>query len=260
MPFRPTTRAIRTVTRRVLLGAALTATVLFARAGHGGEGDSNHARAVELFEQSEGHYREGELEKAQELLLRAYELDPNPVLQFNLGRVYEGLGKLEEAAEAFRAFLAGSPEAPDRGAIERRIQALDKQIAERRALRERNRRPPTPPPAPPKSPPEPQDTGPGAAPWIVAGVGAVVLVGGTVSGLLAQRAHDDAEQDPSFQGAKDAQARAENFATAANVGFAVGGAAVAVGLGWALFDKSGQPDSTAATLGGPATFVFRGRF
>jgi len=225
-------------------------------------GEAERQRAMELFEKSEQRYRAGALEEAQRLLLEAYALDPNPVLQYNLGRVYEALGKLEEAAGAFRAFLDGTPDAPDRGAIERRIETLEKQIADRKVLESRERERAKKPPPPPK-PPSVQNTGPGAAPWVIAVAGAAVVVGGVISGVLADKAHDDAAKDPSFQGAQDSQDKAETLATIANLGFVVGGAAVAVGVGWGLMgqpDAPPDPNAKRAWQGAPATLVFRGSF
>lgn len=234
------------------------------------EEDRQHA--IALFEQSEDYYKAGELEKSRDLLLEAYALDANPVLQYNLGRVYEGLGQFEKAAEAFRAFLEGTPNAPDRGAIERRIATLERQVREREAMREererkererereRQRAKQAPKPEPVREPMP--DPGPGAAPWVVTGIGAAVLVGGAVAGVLSSKAHDDAVADPTFQGARDSQDRAETYATVANVGFVAGGATVAVGLSWLLFGPSGQPDANAAApwRNGPGPLVIQGRF
>jgi tetratricopeptide (TPR) repeat protein len=226
-------------------------------------GEAERGRAMDLFEKSEQRYRAGQLEEAQRLLLEAYALDPNPVLQYNLGRVYEALGKLEEAAGAFRAFLDGTPDAADRGAIERRIETLEKQIADRKALESRERERAKKPPSLPPKPPPAQDTGPGATPWVIAAAGAAVLVGGVVAGVLADKAHDDAVKDPSFRGAQDSQDKAETLATIANVGFVVGGAAVAVGVGWGLIghpDAQPEQNATRAWQGAPTTLVFRASF
>ena len=219
-------------------------------------------RAVELFEQSEELYRAGEMERAEALLNEAYELDPNPVLQYNLGRLYEALGKLEQAAKAYRLFLEGTPDAPDRGALERRIATLEKQIAEREALQrqreEAQHQEPAPPP--PQPTPPPPDSGPGVAPWIVSGVGAALIVGAGVTGLLARRAHDDAVEDASFQGAKDSQDRAETLATVANIGFVVGGTALAVGVGWGVLGAQSSGTETPASALHPFRFQLGGSF
>lgn len=254
-----------TTRRTVAIGAAafVLATLLFAQPSLAGEDDK--ARAFALFEQSEEHYKAGELEKAQALLLEAYSLDPNPVLQYNLGRVYEAMGKLQEAATAFRAFLDGMPEASDRGAIERRIEAIEQQIRERESLRKSRERERTGGRYPPKPAPkqEPAPVAPSLAPWIVTGVGAVILVGGAVAGALSNGAHDDAVNSPSFLDAQDSQERAENLATVANVAFIGGGATVAVGLGWLLLrpsDSQSVSSSTPTWHAGPTSIMFRGRF
>ena len=69
-------------------------------------------RALRLFEQSAEAYEAGELEKAAELLERAYALDPDPTLLYNLARTYEGLGKLECLLDAGRGALHGDGDGP----------------------------------------------------------------------------------------------------------------------------------------------------
>jgi len=49
-------------------------------------------------------------------------------------------------AGQIRAFLEGTPDAPDRGAIERRIESLLRQIREREALRQKQREAESKPP------------------------------------------------------------------------------------------------------------------
>src|SRR5262245_65949903 len=58
------------------------------------------AEALELFNQSADLYRQGKFDEAARLLERAYEMHPEPVLLYNLGRAYEGLGENEKAIDA----------------------------------------------------------------------------------------------------------------------------------------------------------------
>ena len=197
-------------------------------------------RAAALFEQSAAAYEAGDLDRAAELLERAYALDPDPTLLYNLARTYEGLGRLEAAVSSYRKFLEQSPEASDRGAIEKRIQTLEAQIAERQRLLD-ERRSQSPPPTEDASPARgssPETRSGSTVPWIVAGAGGVVLIAGGVLGVLATREHRAAEDDPSFMRAQELATRAENLALAANIAFAVGGVAAAVGLTWGVIDAT----------------------
>jgi len=64
------------------------------------------------------------------------------------------------------------------------------------------------------------------------------LIAGGVLGVLATREHRAAEDDPSFMRAQELATRAENLALAANIAFAVGGVAAAVGLTWGVIDAT----------------------
>src|SRR4051812_11273972 len=83
-----------------------------------------HEQALRLFEQSRVQYRDGHFQEAVKLLLEARSREPAPVLLYNLGRAYEGLGDRSRAIDAYSAFLTEEPSAPDRGAIEERIRTL----------------------------------------------------------------------------------------------------------------------------------------
>src|SRR5262245_55119117 len=63
---------------------------------------SQATKARELFKKSEESYRAGRFQEAVDLLTEAYQLDPNPVLLYNLARAYEGLGDTPKAIESYR--------------------------------------------------------------------------------------------------------------------------------------------------------------
>jgi len=50
-------------------------------------------------------FEAGEFERALELLTEAYALNPKPNLVFNIGRIHEELGQLEEASKFYTEFL-----------------------------------------------------------------------------------------------------------------------------------------------------------
>ncbi|HSO36074.1 MAG TPA: hypothetical protein VLT33_26285 [Labilithrix sp.] len=205
------------------------------------EAEAQHARALDLFEKSEAAYDSGRFADAIALLKQSYALKQEPVLLYNLGRAYEGIGDPAAAAQSYEAFLAAQPSASDRGALERRIATLRRQLAEREALRKRALERDRAVPARSAS----------AVPWVVAGVGAAGLLGGGVVGILAQQRNDDAKQEPTYARAERLHSQAESLATISTISFIAGGAVLAGGLLWGILDLSAAKSrSPTATLGG----------
>jgi tetratricopeptide (TPR) repeat protein len=199
--------------------------------------DSDETRAFSLFEQSERAYERGRFDEALVLLRRSYELKPEPVLLYNMGRAYEGLGDLASAATSYETFIAAQPTTPDRGALERRIATLRNQIAEREALKKQAERD--------RATEKPR--GPSSVPWIVAGVGAASIGAGGVVGWLAVNKHDEASKEPTYVAADRLQSEASSLATTANVFFIVGGAVLTVGLVWGILDVSATRRAASAS-------------
>jgi tetratricopeptide (TPR) repeat protein len=69
-------------------------------------------------------YDEGRYAEAAVQMERAYALAPLPELKYNLAQCYERLDRLDDAAQAYDAYLAGSKEVPDRVAVQKRIANL----------------------------------------------------------------------------------------------------------------------------------------
>lgn len=185
------------------------------------------------------------------MLLEARSLTREPILLYNLGRAYEGLGELERALAAYEEYLQEAPRAPDRETTERRVEALKREIAERKAAP-----PPTPTPAPATPPPAaaqpaaapppppPITRNPSVVPIVVVGAGLATLAGGGVFGLLTNRAHDDAVANPRGPGATSDQDRAETFSVVANACFVAGGVLTAAGIAWTIVDRTGTAPGT----------------
>ncbi len=216
-------RAARAVARACLaLALVLFEQPLFA--------DSSRDPAVLLYERSAESYRAGRFREAIDLLQQAYRLRDDPVLLYNLGRAYEGLGDKARAMAAYEQYLARQPRIEDRPAIERRIAVLGNEIAEREELERQKRDALEREEALRRSARSPR-----AVPWVVAGVGGAVVLAGGVFGLLALDRHGDASEGPQADVGGN-QAEARDFAAVANVGFLVGGLLSAAGLTWAVFD------------------------
>lgn len=218
--------------------------------------------AIELFEESERRYRDGEFAAAAMLLREAYEIDPAPTLLYNLARALESEGDLEGAVEAYRRYVKAEPDARDRIAIDKRIENIERQIAEREALEARleaakkQEVAPPPPPPPPVVVVEPDEVVVGSpAPWIVAGIGGAVVVSGAVLGVLASGRHGEAESAAAQLDAQNLADEAGGLATGANVAFVAGGVIIGAGLVWGISQLLGE-ETVAAKDGTGVVLAF----
>ncbi|MEQ8455377.1 MAG: tetratricopeptide repeat protein [Sandaracinaceae bacterium] len=192
------------------------------------ETSGDEQRALDLFMEAEQAYEEGEVERAVALLQEARTLRREPVLLYNLARAYETLGRIDEALAAYEQYLVEEPDGSGRGAIETRVTALRRQIAEREALAEAERlarERPRPPPARPS-----------ALPWVTLGAGALSLGVAVTLGALAWDAREDAENDPAHSTATASLALAEDLALGANILYVIGGALALGGAIWGVID------------------------
>jgi tetratricopeptide (TPR) repeat protein len=218
------------------------------------EGDDRMRRAVVLFEESERLYEQGNYAESASLLRRAYELAPDPILLFNLGRALERLGDVDGAIDAYERYLRDAPDASDRPTVEARIAELRGEPATGGGD--------APPPDPETGPDrEPRRTG--AAPWAIAGAGAAVLGAGIGFGVVSRGRHDDAVDEPVQQEARDLQDQARTFATLANISFVVGGLVLAAGLTWGIVSIAAGGDGGdegADVAIGPGSLSLRIRY
>jgi tetratricopeptide (TPR) repeat protein len=230
------------------LAAAVGVTALLLAGGgataRADDAESRETRALDLFQKSEIAYERGHFADAIALLRQSYDLKHEPVLQYNMGRSYEGLGDLAAAADSYEAFLNAQPNAQDRGALERRIATLRRQLADQQALE--------------KKASERQARAPSAVPWVIAGFGAAGLVTGGVLGVLGGQRNSDAKTEPTYVGAQRLQSQAESLTKVANISFIAGGIILAGGVIWGILDvsaarKSRSRGSAAESFG---TFAF----
>lgn len=90
------------------LGVALAPAPGGAGRAHAQEAQPEDAQpedARTLFQRGQTAYSQGDYDAAIEQWSRAWELDPRPLLQFNLSQAYERLGRLPEAIAALETYL-----------------------------------------------------------------------------------------------------------------------------------------------------------
>src|SRR5262245_469757 len=58
-------------------------------------------KAGQLFDEGDKLYKQGQFAEAADRFSRAYEIDPEPTLLYNLARAYENMGELEKASQTY---------------------------------------------------------------------------------------------------------------------------------------------------------------
>ena len=116
---------LRTIlTARVIrLTALLAATPFATRAQAPAPAAETPAQAA--YRAGVEHFKASRFEDAIREFNKAYRLDPNPVLVFNMARAFEETRQYSSAIEFYRRYLAMAPESPDRQAVEDSIRTLE---------------------------------------------------------------------------------------------------------------------------------------
>lgn len=238
------------VSRSICLAICVALAPLLTAPPAAAAGKSPKAQALELFEDSSQRYREGKFDEAAALLEKAYALHQEPVLLYNLGRAYDGLGEYEKAIAAYEKYLTESPDAKDRGALERRIATMRSELkqrqeleAEKERLEAEKKRPP-----PPKEKPKAEPPSASPWPWVVAGVGVAAMGAGAVFGLQAKGKRGDAEEEPVQRKAAETFRDAEGLASTANVFLIAGAVVTAGGVTWIFLDNKGRREKSQLSL------------
>lgn len=215
------------------------------------EGTSTEADAPmkgrELFLQAEGHYAAGRYAKAVKLYLKVYAMTQHPDMLFNAANAYERMGEFQRAATYLRRYAA-SPGAEDvevcmerigrlEAAHEQRqrevqvLRASSRQDARARQARRRGQRV-------------------SVLSYVLLGVGVGALGGSVATGLLSNKAGDDAAAKCAESGICLSQAKTDldrerRFALVSDVLLGVGAAAAGTGLVLLLVNALSSEDAEA---------------
>jgi tetratricopeptide (TPR) repeat protein len=215
--------------------------------------DAEVAAAKGAFQAGNASFNEADYARAIDYWEDAYRRDctANPLL-LNLARAYELAGRKRQAVVSLETFLAREPNSGEKDQINRRVEVLNKKIAEEDAAAAAappptttNTGPTAPAPAGNESPADqPVKAKRSAGPWIVIGLGGAAAVVGTIGYLSNKSKIDDAAQqceDPdAHTGCPDSATKDGNDArkqmTASAVIGVVGVAAVGAGVVWWVID------------------------
>jgi tetratricopeptide (TPR) repeat protein len=129
--------------RRLAAAIALVAATAAGRV-HADPSPEQMARAKTYFEDANKHYELREYAKAIELFKQAYELLPDPEFQFDIAQSYRQANDCANSSAFYRNYLRNKPDADNRGRVEKFISEMDacakQQQDERDAEAERQRK------------------------------------------------------------------------------------------------------------------------
>lgn len=114
---------------RLLLPSLALGLATWLAVPHTGHADEAMEAARKRYEVGERHYIEGRYWQAGKAFEEAYNLSKRGDLLFNAGRAYDKGEYAVRAIESYQGYLNAFPDAPDRGAIEKRLKELSASLA-----------------------------------------------------------------------------------------------------------------------------------
>ena len=200
-----------------------------------------------LVAQATGKFKDKDYAGAVALFERAYAVQSEPAILFNIGRIYEEAQNAEAAIGYYEKFIADeSVELKDREKAVQRLQVLRTIVEIREKEKNRNKPKPaetTPKPGPavaptpvnnqpPQSDSKPQKPGRLLRPigGAMLGTGAALVIGGAIAGGIAKGAHNDFVAAENLADREAAANRGRSLAATADGLFIAGGVIAAVGI------------------------------
>lgn len=214
-----------------------------------------------LAEQARARYREKDFAGAVALFERAYALQPDPAILFNIGRIHEEANNIDAAIAYYEKFIADETvDVELRDKALQRLQTLEKivEIRKKEEAKE-NPQPSQPAPKPVESTPAATPVGPEPGPQVrpggtdtppgynkalrpigytMFGIGAALLIGGGITGGLAKREHDAFKRADTLDEQRGAASKGKTLAGAADGLFIAGGVLALVGMVLLLVPKA----------------------
>lgn len=217
-----------------------------------------------LAEQARAKYREKDFVGAVALFERAYALQPDPAILFNIGRIHEQANNVDAAIAYYQKFIAD--ETVDIGLRDTALQRLAtlEKIVEIREKEEAKQKPKQPEP---KQPEATQPVGPQPGPqpppgddksgqnktkilrpigYTMFGVGAALLIGGGIAGGLAKGQENKFEAAETLDDQREAGQKGKSLAATADGLFVAGGVLAVVGMVLLLVPKARKSKAVQA--------------
>lgn len=218
------------------------------------------------FQAGESYFNTSDYDGALREFQMAYKLSKRPLILLNVANVYERMGKLQDAIDYLKKYLAEDPNTKDRPTIELRLQNLQKRVEEQNKNADAGVVAPAPTetalPPPVAAVPATASAQPvvSAQPLIVGspnrtpayiswGVGGAAVIGAVITGVIAKGKYDDADSGchKTAQGCSDSEiSPIKNMALVSTI--LTGVAVVGAGVGTYLF-FSAKPQATETATG-----------
>jgi tetratricopeptide (TPR) repeat protein len=213
------------------------------------------ADAAARYREGVAAFEAGRFAEALAAFTESYNLSSETDLLYNLGVCSEKVGDRDKAIAYYQLYLEEKPDAEDAPAVQARLLALRRGPADQAAAP-----PPAPPPQEAPAPAAGDDgagmpaeegrkRNPNAGPAVLMGIGALVVVTGAATAASAYKKYKDLEStcSPDCSGGKVDGVR--NVALAADIQFAVGGAAVVAGFLWWLLKTRHEESADGGSAG-----------
>lgn len=218
----------------------------------------------ELVEQARGKFKDKDYTGAVALFERAYSIQPEPAILFNIGRIHEEANNVDAAIAYYEKFIADpNVDMGQRDKAMQRLQFLEKVVEIRK--KEEAKRNPQPVKEPPKTDKPTDASGPQPGPQVqpgtdkpqqnkllrpigyaMFGTGAALVIGGAIAGGLAKRQHNAFGDAETLEARRDAAERGKGLAAAADGLFIAGGVLAAVGIILLVIPKSRKSKAAQA--------------
>jgi tetratricopeptide (TPR) repeat protein len=196
-------------------------------------------QARALFGAGRTAYEAGNFEDALRYFEESYQLSQRAPLLFNIAQAADRLDRDARALEAYRAYAAQVPDAPNLELVRGRIRLLEASTGGRA-------------------------TGEALAPWLIVGIGVALMGAGVPMVVVAGEDANAVNTAPDgsvwadYAGAADG---AVPISIAGQVLTYVGAAAIAGGLAWGIAELAGGGGGEAVAVRvGPGSIALRGRF
>lgn len=218
-----------------------------------------------LAEQARARYREKDYAGAVSLFERAYALQPDPAILFNIGRIHEQANNVDAAITYYQKFIAD--ESVDIGLRDTALQRLAtlEKIVEIRKKEEAKQNPKPAEPEPTQPPEATQPVGPEPGPqtpvdkapqnkakvlrpigYTMFGVGAALLIGGGIAGGVAKRQEKKFDAADTLDAQREAGQKGRSLAATADGLFIAGGVLAVVGMVLLLVPKARKSKAVQA--------------
>jgi tetratricopeptide (TPR) repeat protein len=121
------------MTRAVITLAALSALAFATGAARAERPEAHGKEAAVYFDRGALNYNLGHFQEATAAFEKAYEIEPSPILLFNIAQCQRQLGNNDRALFLYRRYLEQAPKAPNRADVTRRIAEIEQSIRDEKA-------------------------------------------------------------------------------------------------------------------------------